>query len=714
MYDLMIYSLKAGACLAVFYLFFKLLLSRDTLHRLNRVVLLGAMVLSFALPLCVITVYREIPVVPQIADVPEFTPEVSVEAAAEPFAWETLGGGIFVAGTVAALIATFVSLAAVMRVIRRGRRERLENGTVLVRVEEELIPFSWGRYVVVSERDLAESGEEILLHEQAHLRLCHSFDLMLTDIAGCLQWFNPAMWLIRRELRAIHEYEADEAVLSSGVDAKRYQLLLIKKAAGGKWYSIANSFNHSKLKNRITMMLRKKSTRMAGAKALFVLPLTALALGAFARTAYVFPEPQKQELTVDVTGDNYTITDQDGKVTTFDTESLDSLDDVVVVGYGAQPDSLRGRTLRITEDDSRDVTVVEVDKRVKMDVSGKYEVRIRGANAATKNSPQPLYVIDGVPMEDAGLSNIQPADIKEISILKDSTAVKVYGEKAKNGVVLVTTRKAATVAGGEGRRSTAWTVSQKGRVKYADGPEKFQLEVSGTPVSAKKADGSVVYFEKASSPLSSDALYVLDGMRISKAQFKEIDTAQIESVTVLKNATATAIYGSSGSNGVVVITSKDKQLASRATRDALQGARKALAEAQEALVKNKDKKVAKDAVKQADDALAKVLAAAEKSGEALAKSAADIVTREGMARVTHEKSEDGNVNSVYKGRMTADLSNVSDKYLIIIDGERADKAAVGQIPPKKIKRMNVIKGEDAVKKYGSEAAFGVIDIITRK
>ena len=86
-------------------------------------------------------------------------------------------------------------------------------------------------------------------------------------------------------------------MLDSGVDARSYQMLLIKKAAGGRWYSIANSFNHSKLKNRITMMLRKKSSRWAGAKALLLLPLMGVALGAFAETAYVFPEDKGKKET---------------------------------------------------------------------------------------------------------------------------------------------------------------------------------------------------------------------------------------------------------------------------------------------------------------------------------------------------------------------------------------------------------------------------------
>ena len=164
MYDLMIYSLKVGVCLAVFYLFFKLLLSRETFHRFNRIVVLGAMFLSFVLPLCVITVYREIPVLPEIPD-GEAVATAFAEPLSEPFPWEMLAGAAFLLGAAATLLWTLCSLIGVLRLIRGGRRERLEDGAVLVRTERPVTPFSWGRYIVMSERDLAENGGAILLHE---------------------------------------------------------------------------------------------------------------------------------------------------------------------------------------------------------------------------------------------------------------------------------------------------------------------------------------------------------------------------------------------------------------------------------------------------------------------------------------------------------------------------------------------------------------------
>lgn len=283
-----LYTLRVGALLAAFYLLFKLLLSRETLHRLNRVVVLSVLVLSFVLPFCVVTIRQEIPFVEQEPTMATLQPiEAETVAVATPFPWERWLGVLFVVGAVVVLLRVVGSAWSLWRVVRRGERRLLDDGTVVVEATHPQTPFSWFGYVVVGRGDLSENGETILLHERAHIRLGHSWDLLLFDLLGTMQWFNPALWLLRRDLRAIHEYEADRAVLASGVDARHYQLLLIKKAAGERWYSVANSFNHSKLKNRITMMIQKRSSRWAAAKVLLLLPLVGVALGAFAETVYV-------------------------------------------------------------------------------------------------------------------------------------------------------------------------------------------------------------------------------------------------------------------------------------------------------------------------------------------------------------------------------------------------------------------------------------------
>ena len=202
--------------------------------------------------------------------------------AARSIDWRTVAVMAFYAGIVACFVRMIVSIIGVLRIVRRGQRQQLDDGSVLVVVDGEQAPFSWVKYIIISRKDHDENLQQVLTHEQAHIRYRHSIDLLVCDVLCCLQWFNPAMWLLRQELCAIHEYEADKAVLDSGVNAKQYQILLIKKAAGGKWYSIANSLNHSKLKYRITMMSRKKSSGWTLVKALYVLPIAAFAAIAFA------------------------------------------------------------------------------------------------------------------------------------------------------------------------------------------------------------------------------------------------------------------------------------------------------------------------------------------------------------------------------------------------------------------------------------------------
>ena len=603
MYGWTIYSLKVGACLALFYLFFKLLLSRETLHRFNRMVVLGTMLLSFALPLCVITVTREYPVPPELfglPDIPTAFAETGPAPEAEPFSWELLVGCLYLTGVLAMLVATGLSVWRVMRLVRSGRREKLENGFVLVRLPQETTSFSWWRYIVISEADYAGCGREIITHETAHLRLHHSWDLLATDVAGCLQWFNPAMWLLRSELRAIHEYEADEAVLNSGADARQYQLLLIKKAAGGRWYSVANNFNHSKLKNRITMMLQKRSSRWAGAKALFVVPLAGLALGAFAETVYVpvfedkskqnsameelFAEKSDKQVTirvqvVDPSGEpmegvimqehgtqHGTTTDPSGRASLQIAESS-SVDlrmagyETVNLSYRDDRTTLTGRGLMRTIERSGAEVSMQVQMRpgtetsetreshieVQVDKTSGDPIVIRGAGFDSDAENQPLLLVDG--KEVADLKSIDPERIKQIDVLKGASTVpyiEKYGDKAKNGVVLVTLKKSGEPD------NVRWD-------KTSDDTETSETRESHIEVQVDKTSGDPIVIRGAGfdSDAENQPLLLVDGKEV--ADLKSIDPERIKQIDVLKGASTVPYiekYGDKAKNGVVLVTLK--------------------------------------------------------------------------------------------------------------------------------------------------------------
>lgn len=285
--EFIIYELKAAVLLAVFYMFYRLLLSRDTFHRFNRVTLLVISLLSLVLPLCVITVYRTVEIPVWLLPMHGSRAETVVEEAVnEAGGWEAAAVSLYIAGVMAVLAHTGFAVADVIRIILRGRRIPQEDGAVIVVTDRDTAPFSWMKYIVFCESDFRAGHETILRHEKAHVRMRHSWDLLFTDIVTAFQWFNPAVWMLRADLRALHEFEADDFVLRSGADAREYQYLLIRKAVGASGNSITDSFSHSTLKNRITMMLRKRSSSWGALKALYLVPLVGLSLAATAETRY--------------------------------------------------------------------------------------------------------------------------------------------------------------------------------------------------------------------------------------------------------------------------------------------------------------------------------------------------------------------------------------------------------------------------------------------
>ena len=285
-----VYIIKSAFCLALFYLFYRLLLSKETFHRFNRIALLGLLALSCIVPLMKVNAeasneinrqFLSLEEMLMMADVP--VSDATIAESAPLWGWKEVLLLLYIIGIAFFLIRNLWSLARMIGLIDGCRKEKLHDGVLLFTHNKSIAPFSWMKCIVLSEKDREEGGEAIITHERAHIRNRHSWDLLLADVCVFFQWFNPAAWLLKQELQNIHEYEADEWVINQGIDAKKYQLLLIKKAVGTRLYSMANSLNHSSLKKRITMMIKKKSNPWARLKYLYILPLAAASIAAFAR-----------------------------------------------------------------------------------------------------------------------------------------------------------------------------------------------------------------------------------------------------------------------------------------------------------------------------------------------------------------------------------------------------------------------------------------------
>ena len=276
---LLAYSIVSGLILLAMYLVYKLFIARENQHGFNRGILLVIYFVSFcAYPLY--NFFNKLEVKGTISNTYDITEveSLTLDTPAQPF-WGTILIWIFLMGAFIVTIKTIITWRRIIRVVHSGEKLKKENFTLVLIEDDKIAPFSWTRYVVINRQDYNNKNSAIIAHELKHIRSWHWMDLLIAQIVCIVNWFNPAAWLMREELTLVHEYQADMAVIEDGHDPQEYQMLLVKKAVGARFPSLANSINHSKLKKRITMMYKSKSCAGSKLKALALVPMVALALG---------------------------------------------------------------------------------------------------------------------------------------------------------------------------------------------------------------------------------------------------------------------------------------------------------------------------------------------------------------------------------------------------------------------------------------------------
>ena len=556
---LFVYILKSSFCLAVFYLFYRLLLSRETFHRFNRIALLGILLLSCLLPFVEVSVRRPVEMYQTMMTWEQWllladlagTETHAVQVQENVVTWIQGLLLVYLFGILFFMLRNIYSLFGLWVLLKSGRREKVSDyvvtvvKAVLIVHERDISPFSWMRYIVISQKDLHENGREILTHELAHIRNRHSWDLFAADICIFFQWFNPAAWLLKQELQNIHEYEADETVINEGVDARQYQLLLIKKAVGTRLYSMANSFNHSKLKKRITMMLKEKSSPWARLKYLYVLPVAAIAVTAFARpevseTVEEISAVKVNDLTAIV---ETKVAESSGQLLPVQSVPKDSvnrkskvavqqMDELVVVGY-ASKDSVKDRE-----------PVFNVVEQMPsfpggMEALMQYLAKnMRYPVEAQKNKVQGRVVVGFIVSKDG--------DIKKAHILRgvdpelDAEAIRVI-ESMPRWMPGMQRGKAVAVS---------YTLPVMFRLTE-DALGLKLVEASGS--TAGELDKGVTFsYAEGKQPLC-----IVNGKEVDWAVLRALNPDRIKSITVLKDkAILEEKYGEKGQNGVLLITLK--------------------------------------------------------------------------------------------------------------------------------------------------------------
>ena len=468
MESLLFYLLRTSIVMAVFYGFYKLFFSRNTFHKSNRVLLILIVVITSILPLFSFNLLSNINLPESEANLLDLSKLQIIEQVGNfeqkaTFPWIPFLLILFVAGMLFTFIRYIIGINQIWKIIAssekqfisNSEKQFISNNAVLCITDKNISPFSWWTYIVISRKDYTQDNSQtILSHEKAHIHMNHSMDMILFDLFTIFFWFNPFSWLLKREIQTVHEYMADEQVLNNGIDAKQYQYLLIRKSVGEHKFALANNFRERNLHKRITMMTKTKTSKRMKWNYVFALPVLFLSI-----TALSAPK-------------------LNAKVVASDPPVK-----IEIVGH------------------NNDTTTIETDPQIKSETKGE----IKGITTIAKNGESKiLYIYDGVKMSNEEIGKINPNNIADITVIKDKSAVEMYGKEGQDGVIIINSK---------------------------DAPKESVIE--------KKP------------------LIIIDGEKMPLGyELNTIKPFDIESISVLKDGGALEQYGEEGRNGVIVITKK--------------------------------------------------------------------------------------------------------------------------------------------------------------
>lgn len=567
------YIAKLSLALAVVYIFYVLLLRRLTFYNWNRWYLLGYTALSFIIPL--------INIMPELkrkeldkTNLLTWIPSMGVEHLTEEksffqnvglWDWALM---LFFTGSLLLLIKFLFKFYSFKKMKNSAR---LISGelTKIYQLDADIAPFSFGNAIFINKKKYTdEELQEIIRHEFVHIKQKHTLDIIWCELLCIINWMNPFVWLLRKAIKQNLEFIADDKVLQHGYDKSEYQYLLLK-VMGNRQFAFTNHFNFSSLKNRIIMMNTIKSAKIHLAKFLFLLPVIAVLLLAFRRevkekmmtslqdlvpTALILNKDTIPPGIVNKPVNNKNqfapveikIRNEDGR--RGDKPRINERPLVVVDNEIISEEEMS----KIAPDQIKEISVYKdkyaTDKYGEKGKDGVIEIKLKSVNSqpdynkegpSSKNQNivddlkirglkgRPLFVLNEKVVSADEVSKISPEDIESVSVLKDKYATDKYGEAGKNGVIEI-------------------------RLKLVNGASSYSIDASNSktlkPEISKRLRGT---------PSHENSLYVIDNRLSSKGELSKISPDDIESISVLKDKSATSKYGDLAANGVIEITTKD-------------------------------------------------------------------------------------------------------------------------------------------------------------
>lgn len=502
----LIYIGKVAVATGAFYLAFLVLFQNQKHFRFNRVYLPVSLALSFVVPLITFTSveFVEPQIAPNFAELGNFANSIqTIQQPAFVFEWYHYLSVLYGLGVFAFLLNLLIGHFKAISIVRKSKTTELFRVKVNV-VQKDVHPFSFFNKIVLSKQTLKNPALEMIVeHENIHVREKHTFDILFAEILFVLQWFNPFAWLIKAAVKNNLEYITDHQIAQKH-NPQNYQLAMVSLAHKQGVAPFLNALNGSQLKNRIIMMKKKKGSKYTLLKQLAVLPLLAVLImglsGSKVKTQIAeHPNP------VATTPEGNALS---AGFVPLQTEK--TIEGKVSNNIG---EPLIGAAVYIKGTTTGTVS----------DANGNFEIIVSGPNATL-------------------VFNFAGYDKREIQV----------GDQKKMDVTLYANRD------GEAKRKVEVLNVQ------SDENGKVDNVVSDT-VDMKGSVGDNLELKPASSKglkvrtlgkQDKQPIYVVDGEIVENIE--SIKPDDIESISVLKDASSVAMYGEKGENGVILISTKKK------------------------------------------------------------------------------------------------------------------------------------------------------------
>ena len=307
MTPLLYYLFKVVICSGIFFLYYHLLLRNKIFHQWNRFYLLITSVLSLIIPLLQFTLFHKAEEEGAVVKILK-----TVNSANTYFEGNYLSKGqnitvdqwilfVYFLISVSFLLTFIWSLVRIVFIIKNNRVQIIEN-IKFISTEAKGTPFSFLKYIFWNKKIELQSntGQQIFKHELVHIKEHHTLDKIFLQIILVLFWINPFFWLVRREIRLIHEFIADKKSVEHQ-DLAVFAAMVLQTVYPGRVNYLTNQFFHNSIKRRIQMLSKLQNPRINYASRIIALPIIAITVLAFTlrtRSVQILNQHLAEPLTV--------------------------------------------------------------------------------------------------------------------------------------------------------------------------------------------------------------------------------------------------------------------------------------------------------------------------------------------------------------------------------------------------------------------------------